>query len=192
MDYGSIRSHFMELLNRDDCTADLADTFLSQGFRRTMRVLRVPLFRVVDTFTVDETWTGTWTFPADYAGVYGVTVSGYRVNRITTGQEDTLAGFKMTSTGISFEPTLDEGMEVSIDYYSLNEGVTNDDSVPVYQEIEDVIVYAALVYAASYFIDARKAEFENDFTTLYTEVQMDADVDALTFASINPVGGGVA
>lgn len=192
MDYGTFRSHFKELLNRDDCTDALADTFIAQGFRRATRVLRIPTFRVSASFTVDDTFDTEWPYPTDFIGVYSVTVNGGRVPRTVLGQEATQAGFRTTETGIEFEPALDEEMEVSIVYYSLSDGVTDDTDVPVYEQIEDVILYASLVFAASYFIDTRKAEFESDFTTLFTEVQRDSDVDALTLSAVNPMGDGVA
>jgi hypothetical protein len=46
--------------------------------------------------------------------------------------------------------------------------------------ITDLVVYAALIYAADLFVDVRKADFSNSFTEFMNEVQLMADRDEMS------------
>ena len=43
MNYGDLKSHFNDLLNRSDITAALTTRFIDQGIARIQRQLRTPL-----------------------------------------------------------------------------------------------------------------------------------------------------
>lgn len=192
MNYGELRTYFLGVLNRDDCDDNLADLFISMGLRRASRVLRLPIQRKVLTITVTDLFPGWVNIPTDYLGMISVNLDDVPVQRITNGQKDQMPGYYFRGGLIYFEGNVRPDQVISIEYYA---------DFPELQEVEthgfttaipDVIVYASLVFAASYFVDDRKEAFNQDFVTLAEEVQMMADVDALTGAVVSPYGGGIA
>ncbi len=194
MKYGELRSHFLEVLDRDDCTSALADRFISSGLRRVERLLRTPFQRKVSTLTVDETFPGYVVIPGDYLSIYEVRVDGVEVYRITASQKEMTNGFYIESGGIHFSPEPKEGAFVEVEYYASFDPASSDEASTTYSLIiPDLIVYASLIYASIYFVDERKPAFEQMFGSLAMEVQTMADNDELAGGLvITPYGGGIA
>ena len=52
MNYGDLKSHFNDLLNRSDMTAALTTLFIDQSIARIQRQLRVPLNENKTTYSI--------------------------------------------------------------------------------------------------------------------------------------------
>ena len=196
MNYQQIRDQFYLLLNRNDCTDDQADLFISLGLTRTARKLRTPIQKFTASVVIDELYDEEGIrLPADYLGMYEVRVDGKRQDRLSRNQAQDFYGFYIQGAFLRFSYDLELGQTVEIEYYAdfLNE--TGDTDINPYAlVIPDVILYAALIYAADVFTDARKMDWSNTFIALAGEVQEMADEFNRSGGSmfITPYGGGVA
>jgi hypothetical protein len=194
MNYQELRTYFRELLNRDDCTDGQADQFIQMGLRRTERVLRTPIQRRTFSYTVPAEWDGRVPIPPDYLGIHQITHKGIVVPRITVQQEGLFEGWSIKGAYFAFNGPIHPGDDIQIEYYneftrSPGIGITTNYSLV----LTDIIVYAALVYAADFFIDMRKENFSATFAGLAQEVQLMADMDEMagTGMVIMPYGGGI-
>ena len=65
MNYGDLKSHFNDLLNRSDITAALTTRFIDQGIARIQRQLRTPMSERVLNITITSQ-TSSLTLPSDF------------------------------------------------------------------------------------------------------------------------------
>lgn len=194
MNYGELREQFLELLNRDDCTDTLADRFIQMGLRRIERVLRTPLQRVVQTTTVGTTFDGALGIPTDFLGLHQIRVNGYAIPRLINAQRDK-DGFYVEGVEFVFTLPLGAGDEIEIEYYNEFDVSPSLSTTTGYSLVMgDVVIYAALIYAADHFLDNRKADYDATFKGLVSELQAMADQDEMSGGSmvISPYGGGIA
>lgn len=194
MNYGELRSFFKDLLNRDDCTDTQADNFISMGLRRVERLLRTPIQKATLTKTIDGTWLGFEPIPIDYIGLFSITVDDVPVPRLTRGQTGVLNGFLIEGSDIKFYPDLQAGQVLKIVYFNeFLRGVADSTITDYSLVLTDVATYAALVFAADFFLDARKDAWESTLQGLIQEVQMMSDIDETSGGSmaITPWGGGI-
>ncbi|MBD3754229.1 MAG: hypothetical protein IE937_01140 [Gammaproteobacteria bacterium] len=193
MNYGELRTLFSDLLNRNDCSDTLADTFISMGLRRVERLLRTPIQTSTFTKTIDNTWTGFEPIPTDYLGVKTISVNNIPVPRITWSQAQDGGGWIIKGGGFFFYPDLKEGDTLRVDYYNEFLRGVADDAITDYSSVlTDVTVYAALTYAGDYFIDERLDRWQATLSGLIQEVQLMADIDETSGGlQITPIGGGI-
>jgi hypothetical protein len=197
MNYGELKSFFLELINRSDITDNQTDLFLSMGMRRTERTLRTTMQKTYQSTTVTEPWAGFIPVPNDYLGLHYMKVNGVTINRIIdTQSKPDVAGSTLEYYiygGRFFfrsDVNLDDVIELSY-YKEFTESTLNSDITTYSEIIPDVIVYCALVYACDTFSDVRKANFEETFQALKTEVQDLSDRDDMTGGMVvsNPYAG---
>ena len=193
MNYGELRSQFLSLLNRDDCSDELADTFIMLGLRRIDRRLRTPLQLTTYEFTVPADWDGKFTIPSNYLGLFAVSLRGYPLSRISPSQQDQYEGFWIQGASLCFGVPTQAGDVISLEYYYELPLPASDASVTGYSLVlSDVVMYAALVFAADHFIDSRKADYDATFNLLMEEVQLMADADAFSGGRFfTPYGAGI-
>jgi hypothetical protein len=195
MIYSQLRDHFNQILNRDDCSDTLSDLFISMGVRRVERLLRTPLQKYIKTWVIPSDFTGSLSVPNDYIGMVELRVDDTSVPRIVGHQTELKTGFEFLNGQLKFNFTIDEGSIVTLEYYAeFDKDVGPNDYTTWSLTISDLAIYAALVFAADYFMDVRKPDFQSTMVSLTTEVQDMADVDAMSGGgmSITPYGGGVA
>jgi hypothetical protein len=186
MNYGELKDYFLELLNRNDITDTQTDLFISLGLRRIERLLRTPMQRPSISFTVPADWDGGFGIPDDYLGFYYLKVNGIPISRISTNSAGkpypgTPSEFYMDRGKFMFRPTLVEGDVIDFGYYQeFPQGVSAESYTNYSVVITDLVVYAALIYAADLFVDVRKADFSNSFTEFMNEVQLMADRDEMS------------
>ena len=65
MNYGDLKSHFNDLLNRSDITPALTTRFIDQGIARIQRQLRTPMSERVLNITITSQ-TSSLTLPSDF------------------------------------------------------------------------------------------------------------------------------
>ncbi len=194
MNYGELRTYFLNLLNRNDCADTLADTFITFALRRTERLLRVPLQTNTLNLTLDNTWTGSFALPVDFLGVSELTVNGSPLSRLTTAQGNDQWGYEVNGSMVEVHYPATEGAELSFVYYAqFPVGVADTDTTIYSEFLPDLTVYGALVFAADYFLMDQKPLWESTYVSLLTEIQTAADIEASWGSmAISPMGGGVA
>ena len=71
MNYGDLKSHFNDLLNRTDISATLTARFIDQGLARIQRQLRVPVMEKQQVYTVSGQITEV-TLPSDFIEIINI------------------------------------------------------------------------------------------------------------------------
>jgi hypothetical protein len=183
MNYGDLRTHFIALLNRSDITNALADTFISQGIQRIQRQLRIPSMERSLTVAI-TTKVKFVIVPADMLELISIShgythlvkLPHHEFNAISEAQEEgTPKYFTRIRERLELYPYPSSG-NVIIDYYSEFQKMTSDSDESTLAKIaSDLICYAALGYAADYYLDERTAVFEQKFISLLTEIQEQAN-----------------
>ena len=196
MNYGELRSYFLDILNRDDITDNQADTFIGLGLRRTERVLRTSLQKSKATQTFVEGGTTTMPLPNDYLGLVLLKVNDQPIFRASPNVYNykgpgIASEFTIEHGVINFLPQINPGDVAELTYFAEFQQTTSPSAyTKVTSIIPDVVIYAALWYAADTFTDVRKADFDASFRTLVSEVQAFSDQDDLTGAAVvNPYAG---
>ncbi len=183
MNYGNLRTHFKALLNRSDITDALANTFIQQGIQRIQRQLRVPSME--RTLTVAITNKVSFVLvPSDMLELISIShgyqhllsLPSHEFNEISEGKEEgTPKYFIRRREMLELYPYPSSG-DLTIDYYGEFQVMSNDSDESTLAKIaSDLICYAALGYAADYYLDERTAVFEQKFISILTEIQEQAN-----------------
>lgn len=184
MDHTELRDYFKLVLNRNDCTDEDADKFISMGVRRVDRSIRTPLQKK----TVNHTVTGTWSpiiIPNDYLSLISLRVDGLPIRRGSTTEfgddEGVPTEFIFQNGLLLINPKPSDGSVVEFTYYSTLPFTPDEAGYSAASlSIPDLIIYAALVYASDAFVDLRKPDFEASYKQLFVEVQNMADADEMS------------
>tara|TARA_A200000159_G_scaffold134453_1_gene133055 strand:- start:174 stop:776 length:603 start_codon:yes stop_codon:yes gene_type:complete len=194
MNYGSIRSHFKALLNRSDITDALADTFLDQGIARIQRSLRIPAMEKMYNFNVTAS-TPHILVPNDFLEVISIYYDNNQLVRLP--MSEMLEHKKAAVSGAPYYFTREGGRfllapeptsgTVTVTYYGQFAEMTTDSSENILAKVaSDLIIYAALTYAADYFLDERSALYEQKYVQFMTEIQEQAN-DAETTGTLQKI-----
>lgn len=183
MNKGQLRSHFKALLNRTDCSDDLANTFINQAIGRIQRVLRIPSMEKTQnyTFTVQA---GSFIVPSDLLEIINIYYDQYTLNRVSlreikqmkhSGMSGAPQYFCRQGETVLIHPEPSTGT-LSVDYYGQFTDLTTDTSTNALTIIaSDLITYTALSYAADYYLDERSQLFEAKSSQFLTEIQEQAN-----------------
>jgi hypothetical protein len=95
-------------------------------------------------------------------------------------------GFVRRGSTFQFGPIPAAGAVIRIDYYDEFSTLVAGSDNYLTNGAEDLIVFGALVYAASYFVDKRKQEWEDDFQRILAEIDSQSQTDTLINAAIRP------
>lgn len=90
MNYGDIKSHFNNVLNRSDITAALTETFIDQGIARIQRQLRTPLNESVITYSLTGQ-TPAVTLPNNFMEIISLYYEDNELQRIPMSKYRALA-----------------------------------------------------------------------------------------------------
>ena len=182
MNKSQIRSQFLALLNRNDCSNELADTFLEQGLARIQRTLRVPAMEKVQTYSVNAIAPNALILPNDFLNIKhlycGDTLLEYvDLNRYLRHEDsvDTPRVYTRIQGELKVKPTPSEGTEILMVYHGEIPDLTSDTATNFITEIApELLVYGGLTYAADYFIDERKPLFDETFNRVFAELMEQA------------------
>jgi hypothetical protein len=192
MKYGQIRELFKSLLNRSDCTNELADKFIAAGIVRTQRILRTPLTESFAKVTAGDNFSGVQC-PYDLIEVISLDCDGKPLEFMPTkrflelGEADGSPRY-WTRLGSSMKlfPRPTQGQSIRLYYYGEFPEFTDDDTeTPMSIIGTDVLIYGGLVFASDYFLDERKDMFEQRYMMACQEMQ-DQSYGNDGSASINP------
>lgn len=178
MNKGQIRSQFLALLNRNDCSNELADTFLEQGLARIQRTLRVPAMEKVQTYTANDIAPNSLILPNDFLNIKHLYCNSTLLEYVDLNRYlqhvnnvDTPRIYTRIQGELKVKPTPAEGTEIFMVYYGEIPDLTSDTATNFITEIApELLVYGGLTYAADYFIDERKPLFEETFNRVFAEL----------------------
>lgn len=190
MNYGDIKTHFEALLNRSDITNALTTTFVEQGIARIQRSLRSPMNENIQTYSlVAGAGTPSITLPSDFLQIISVYYSGNQVERIPLKKflpytQNSYTGtpqfFTRQQQTLLLHPQPDGG-DLTLYYYGeLPAMVADTDENALAAVAPDLIIYAALTYAADYYLDERAELFELKFQQFLEELELQAEEQELS------------
>lgn len=195
MNYGEIRTHFKELLNRTDITPDLITKFIDQGKLRIARMLRIPAMEHLEIYSMDAGGTQKLVVP----NVFLETIDMYHSGGNTLDRIPMSKMARLIAHGEKGDPKFYSRVQgefliypyptsgsITLSYYGefepfYDNGSTydsaNDDAneTTLTKIAPDLIMYAALTYAAMYYLDERGQAFEEKYRMLLGELQSQAD-----------------
>lgn len=196
MNYGELKTHFKDLLNRSDVTDALAGTFIDQGIGRIQRQLRSPMSERTLEYNISSQ-TSSVTLPADFLELISLYHSNTELTRITMNRyreltDYTYAGnpqyFSRQGEKVFLFPEPSSGTLVMYYHGEFTKMTTNTDENIIAKVAPDLVIYAALTYASDWFLDERAELFENKFNQFMLEVQEQANDQELngSLQVINP------
>ena len=196
MAYSDVKAQFLGLLNRRDITPSLTDTFMGFGIQRIQRELRVPSMEKIVEASTDG--TAKIDVPGDLLQIISVHTND-QVNQkklIRTDLQTILNQSKIPGTpqfyyregsSIYLGPYPPSGTTIFIHYYADVSSLTADTDTNWITEVAPaLLIYAALAYAADYYLDDRKQLFEASYQQIVDQLTIMAMQDEVENASISP------
>lgn len=183
MNYGDIKSHFNNVLNRSDITAALTETFIDQGIARIQRQLRTPLNENLTTYALASRTTSI-TLPNDFLEIISLYYEGSELQRIPLSKYRAVAVSPIQGSPTTFirqqqdlflHPEPSTGNLVLYYYAEYPPMVLATDENALATVAPDLIIYAALTYAADYYLDERAPLFEQKYGMFLSEIQEQAN-----------------
>lgn len=173
MNLGDFRALFLGWLNRSDCTTDLATTFINRGIGRMQRECRLPLMEREYLPTADGS-DGSWqtvAIPNDFIAMKDILADGIsEVNNVSLAKYLTAPAY----VGCPRYYTRRQGnwlfrpypsSSLSIVYYGQFDALVNDsDTNMLITAAPEVLLWAALAYAADYFKMDDKDAWNQQYT----------------------------
>jgi hypothetical protein len=194
--YVDVKNQFIALLNRRDITPSLVNTFMGFGLQRIQREVRIPSMEKVATLLTDG--GPQLAVPGDLLEFISVHTNDETNNdRLIRTDLQTILRLSKTAGIPKFYhregaylyigPCPVEGTAVFVSYYSDATALSADTDTNWVTEIAPVLlIYGALSYAADYYLDDRKALFEQTYTNMKQSLTDMAQQDELENASITP------
>lgn len=183
MNYGELKTHFEALLNRSDITASLTTTFIDQGIQRIQRQLRSPINERKAEYTITGQ-TASVILPNDFLEIISLYKGSKELSRVTMKryremQENNLAGepafFMREQQRLFLHPEPTSGT-LTLYYYCDFPALSADaDKNDLTEVAPDLAIYAALTYAADYYLDERGTIFEQKYQQFLAELQEQAN-----------------
>lgn len=183
MNYGDLKSHFKDLLNRSDCTDTLTTRFIDQGIARIQRQLRTPLNEKKKDYSITGQ-ASSLALPTDFLEIISLYANQYELRRVTMSeyrelQHNAYTGnpqvFVREQANLLIFPQPTSGT-VSLYYYGEFDAMSADSDENKLAEVaSDLIIYSALTYAADFFLDERAVLFEEKYQQFIAEIQEQAN-----------------
>jgi hypothetical protein len=183
MNYGELKTHFEALLNRSDITSALTTTFIDQGIARIQRQLRAPINEKKVEYTISQKETYV-TLPQDFLEIISLYQKHHELQRTTTSQyrkmqdegaEGVPQYFLREQQRIYLYPAPTSGTLTLYYYCDFPQLSDDQDENDLTTVASDLIIYAALTYAADYYLDERSSIFEAKYNQFLTEIQEQAN-----------------
>lgn len=177
-----IREQVKALMNRNDFTDALANTFIDQSVARIQRTLRVPSMEKTEIYTINQIDPDTLVLPDDFLQVKHLYAGDILLEFVDLGKflaTPSVTGVPQIYTRLQAAykvkpiPVVDSTINM-IYYGEIPDLVNDNDETWLSVIASDLLVYGALTFAADYFVDERKATFEERFATVYSEVEEQA------------------
>lgn len=183
MNLAQLRTKFLAILNRNDCSTDLANDFITMAQTRLERTLRVPGMEKMSITTGNDPAvapTESIVIPGDFLSIKylysGSTLMetkdlGHflKLPQTLTGQDPKY--YCRVGASYLVKPTVPQSTAVTMVYYASQPGLLSDTDTNFFSTVAaDLLIYGGLSYAADYFVDDRVTGFESRFTQLYADL----------------------
>ena len=201
MNLGDLRTSFLGLLNRSDCTVAQANTFLGQGMQRLQREIRVPSMerlQVYNSVTATATVLTQVAIPNDFIQPIDIlvmndgSIPGYCPGDLVALDKKSFRELQQISTYCAptaygryqaqfyIRGTVPATMQLHVYYYGEFSPLVDDTSEnEIMASSPDLVTYSALALAGDYFEHAKVADWEARYQQYRDQVQaMSVDVDA--------------
>lgn len=180
MNYGDLKTHFNDVLNRSDITTVLTERFIDQGLARIQRSLRVPFMEKQRNYTISSLTTDI-TLPNDFIETRDLYhSSGTTLERVSM---ETMQGLKANNlvgnptkyareqASLLLYPHPGDGT-ITLNYYAeLDEFASDSTETTISKVAPDLVIYAGLTFAADFYLDERSPLFEAKFKAFLEELQ---------------------
>lgn len=185
-----LRTRFISRLNRDDCTAALADGFIRESNDRIGRELRVRFTETSLEVLAPTEAVSTIAVPADYAQTVDIIVDDRPLDRtsyrelLAMGPNGTAwAARHYARQGATFYlrgPIPLGGVGVLI-YHAKPATLSSDaDTNTVTINCPDLLMYGALAVAGDHFEHAKTAEWEGRYAALMNQLMGESANEEIT------------
>jgi hypothetical protein len=180
MNRAQVRTKVLKLLNRNDCTDDIANDFIDLAQSRIERVLRIPGMEKIGTVTgnAPDVPTESIVIPTDFLSLKSLyTLKGPLVYKdlntfLPIPQGGCSPVYTRVGSSYLLKPTLAEGELVYMWYYATQPALLADTDSNIFSLIcSDILIYGALCFAADYFVDDRIDFFEKRYASLKDEIE---------------------
>ncbi len=197
MQYSEIKTTFTGILNRRDITPTQINTFLNLGLQYVQRKLRVPPMEKTMAFTCDG--NRLIPIPGDFLEAIALfTDDTVSVNKLEKRDLQTVLRashnpgsatmYHRYGSNFMVAPVPAAGIVLYVNYYADATALSADtDHNWITDAMPSVLVYAALMYAADFFLDDRKTAFSQTLIEDMSDVQEMANRDELTNGTMSPV-----
>lgn len=183
MNYGDLKAHFNDLLNRSDITSSLTTRFIDQGISRIQRQLRTPMSERVLNVTITAQ-TDSLTLPSDFLEIISLYSGEYELERVSMRKYREVANtvvhgkpliFVRQAEKLLLHPRPTTGT-LTLYYHGEFPALSVDtDENVLTQSAPDLIIYAAASFAADHYLDQRAEIFETKFNQFLLELQEQAN-----------------
>ena len=183
MNFGVLKSHFNDVLNRSDITSDLTTRFIEQGIARIQRQLRTPMSEKVLEINITGQ-TQTLTLPADFLEIISLYHGAHELERVPMRRFRELDDNNHTGNPVNFArqaeklhlyPQPTDGKLVLYYHAEFPALSADSDFNALTKAASDLVIYAGLTYAADFYLDQRAELFEQKFNQFLTEIQEQAN-----------------
>jgi len=188
MNYGDIKSHFNDLLNRSDITTALTTRFLDQGIARIQRQLRTPMNEKVRNYSITSQ-TASVTVPNDFIELVSLYYDDRELRRlpmsafrpmVSSAYEGKPIYFTRQQADLLLHPQPASGTLTMIYYGEFDAMSADSDENILAKAAPDLVVYGGLTFAADFYLDNRAEVFEQKFNQFLGEVQEQANDQELS------------
>lgn len=188
MNYGDLKSHFNDLLNRSDITSNLTTRFIDQGISRIQRQLRTPMNEKVRNYTVTSQ-TASVTVPNDFIELISLYQDDRELRRLPMANFRPYAANTYTGKPVYFtrqqadlllHPQPTSGTLTLVYYGEFDAMSADSDENILAKAAPDLILYSALTFASDFYLDTRAEVFEGKFNQFLGEIQSQSDDQELS------------
>jgi len=179
----------------------LLDVFIDQAVARIQRTLRIPPMEKMEVYSASEQSPDTLFLPNDFLELKHLYISSSTQSSYTLQYKDLDSFLRYPDAPgsspmfytriqgtLKIKPTPTEGAQTIMVYYGeIPDLVEDTDESWLSILAPDLLVYTALSYAADYYVDERKASFEENFARIYGEL-----VEQATAIEMNQSGLAIA
>lgn len=195
MTYLAVKTQFLGILNRRDITPTLVDTFMLYGIQRIQREVRCREMEKLTSVLTDG--TAQIAVPTDLLEVISLNTNDQvNTHKLTRCDLQTILDYSKIpgqprfyyrqNEEFSLGPYPPNGTTIWINYYCDVSTLTADsDTNWLTEQAPALLVYAALAYAADYFLDDRKQLFEASYTQVAEQLVIQSTQEDLENASIS-------